>query len=74
MKHHLFSLVRFFLYGFLFFGACGVVLESPYIGSNEFSIDIIVFIALLGAGSFVVSKIACLILFYICRELTVGNN
>ena len=74
MKYHIYSALRFFLYGLICFGVFGVVMEWSYIENSDLSSDFVGFLALLGGGSFVVSYFSCAILLTLVKDLTVGNN
>lgn len=65
---------RFFFYGLFSFAVFGLMLEAPIIGPRDISYKLLIYVALAGGASMVVSCGSCRIIYYFYKDLIYGND
>ncbi len=72
MRNEIFIHTRFFLYGLFSFAIFGLMLEAPNIEIRNVSYKLIIYLALAGGASMVVSCASLRIIYYFYRDLIYG--
>ena len=74
MCRTIFLLIRFFVYGAIFFAVCGVVVLLPYESIDSLSGDVVFDLALSGGLRSFAACAACIILKHLLSEFIRENN
>lgn len=74
MKHRLITALRFVVYGVIFFSVIGLLLQWPYNPIEDVSGKVILYLGLVGGGSFAISHIAAVLLLELVRDLIYGSD